>query len=88
MYPGVPDFPVIAGEENGIEFLKDGERYRIVRVDEDTLIIHMLGRTPDQFELVLCRFTSDGTMFDVVGVGHLGAVAGYGSDRGLLARLF
>lgn len=85
----IPDFPTIAGEEASVEFSKDGRRYRMMRLDDDTLVMHQAGATAEEFELLISNFSRDGLVFDVQGVTGRGtSLDALGATRGQLARLF
>lgn len=84
----IPSFPESAGEEFAVEFAKDGQTYRIVRVDDANLLIHKKGLTAEAFEILITNLSSDGAMFDVFGQGGLASITGLGSDRSILSRLF
>lgn len=82
----LPEFPTEPGE--AVEFVKDGNQYRLLRVNEDLLFIHRAGFDENQFQLAITNISADGRMFDVFGTGHIGSVTGIGSDRTILNRLF
>tara|TARA_R110002051_G_scaffold162967_1_gene234458 strand:+ start:1022 stop:1285 length:264 start_codon:yes stop_codon:yes gene_type:complete len=84
----IPSFPARAGEDSAVEFAKDGQTYRIVRVDGANLLIHRKGSTAEAFEMLITNLTPDGTMFDVFGRGDTASITALGADRSILSRLF
>jgi len=82
----IPTFPTELGEEHGVEFLKDGQWYRLVRVGEMTWLIHRRGETAERFEIML---SGTSPFFDVEGRNGLVQLHGSGmSPTTIFTKLF